>query len=368
MSKLLAALIATLATGASACGAKAAPTPALRITYAIDLEAAVDELRVHPDDAVDPQRAAAARARALDAAVHTLQRRLRDVAGARVAADGDRIVVDLPRLGDDRRATVQDVIARTGALSLRVVDSDAAWTSRLAAQAQVDRDAIDAGINVEAEAWRLENGTAFGDHFLVAADREAQLSIDEAKRTGCYAPGLATASGQVTCRLSGRQVIERYVHEAGARDPSLRVPEDHLLAYGRLGDDPASRRAPSWRTYYLAREPHLTGSAIARADVTRAPDSGRPAVAVTFDTRGRDELARITADNVGRKLAVVVDDTVQMAPVVRSRITSGQVLLPLGDDREREARELAVVLRAGALPAPLREESVTELGPDAPAP
>ena len=82
-----------------------------------------------------------------------------------------------------------------------------------------------------------------------------------------------------------------------------------------------------------------------------------------------EELVSLTRETVGHKLAIVLDGVVRSAPIVQSAVTGGRLTITLGgadaDDAERDARELVKVLRTGALPAPLVEESVQELGPAA---
>lgn len=363
MPKLMPAVLAALVC---ACGSSGSPKPVTRVTYAIDLDEAAD---------ADPQHAGAARAQALEQAVATVRARIRSqgVAGAQVAARGERIVVELPGLDDDRRAAVKDVIARTGALAMKLVDNDAPAMARLAEVVAADPDAAARAIAVRTEQWRTEDGATAGDRYLTADDREEQVPIEEARRMGCFHRDQDVAGGQVRCMVTGRQAIRDYLRALGEREPSLRLPDDHEVGYERI--EPAavaaapSGRRPCWRTYYLEREARLTGREIAGTDAVRDRDSGRPEILVTFDDRGREQLAALTRANVGKKLAILIDDVVRIAPIVQAPITGGRVTLTLGgsDSVEDEARALANVLRAGALPAPLREESIEELGPARPA-
>jgi len=78
--------------------------------------------------------------------------------------------------------------------------------------------------------------------------------------------------------------------------------------------------------------------------------------------KGRADFARVTGNNVGRQLAIVLDGTVSSAPVIRERIPSGDASIT-GNFDVNSARDLAIVLRAGALPAPVRIIEERSVGP-----
>ncbi len=103
---------------------------------------------------------------------------------------------------------------------------------------------------------------------------------------------------------------------------------------------------------YVVEDPALmTGDAVddARVDFDQ---NGQVEVSLRMTSAGADDFARITSENVGRQLAIVLDGVVYSAPVIRSAITGGQASITGGFSTE-EARRLKIVLKAGALPAPL---------------
>jgi preprotein translocase subunit SecD len=85
-------------------------------------------------------------------------------------------------------------------------------------------------------------------------------------------------------------------------------------------------------------------------------------VAITLDSRGARIFERVTSENVGRQLAIVLDGKVQSAPVIRERIGGGRAIIS-GSFTLDEARDLAIVLRAGALPAPVSIAEERTVGP-----
>ncbi|MCL4147410.1 UNVERIFIED_CONTAM: hypothetical protein GTU68_056435, partial [Idotea baltica] len=84
-------------------------------------------------------------------------------------------------------------------------------------------------------------------------------------------------------------------------------------------------------------------------------------VTLKLNSAGRSTFGRITSDNIGRQLAIILDGTVQSYPVIRGAITGGTAQITGGFTRE-EAHQLAVVLRSGALPAPLTFEEERTVG------
>ncbi len=104
----------------------------------------------------------------------------------------------------------------------------------------------------------------------------------------------------------------------------------------------------------------MTGDAVGNARVDMV--DGQVEVLLTLTGDGRRTFGRITSENVGRQLAIILDGVVYSAPVIRDAITQGTASISGGFTFE-EARMLAVVLRAGALPAPLKVVEERTVGP-----
>ena len=104
----------------------------------------------------------------------------------------------------------------------------------------------------------------------------------------------------------------------------------------------------------------VSGADLEDARVT-AGEYGYPAVSFQFNNNGAKKFGNLTGANIGKQLAIVLDNTVQSAPRINSRISSqGQIT---GQFRMEEARQLAIVLRAGALPAPVSIIEKRVIGP-----
>lgn len=130
-----------------------------------------------------------------------------------------------------------------------------------------------------------------------------------------------------------------------------------------------------YRSYLLRSKVELTGDKLTDARVAVEQGglgAGRPYVAITFDKEGARIFSELTGANVGRRLAIVLDDTVNSAPVINSKIPDGNAQITLGtanyNQALEEANDLVLVLRSGALPAPVsifEERTVgASLGPE----
>jgi protein-export membrane protein SecD len=106
----------------------------------------------------------------------------------------------------------------------------------------------------------------------------------------------------------------------------------------------------------------LTGSAIANAKVDFGGQFGQPVVSIEFSKEGGTIFGNITEQNIQRNLAIVLDGIIQSAPVIKSRIPDGRAIIE-GGFNSNDARLLATVLRAGALPVPVKVIEERTVGP-----
>ena len=114
--------------------------------------------------------------------------------------------------------------------------------------------------------------------------------------------------------------------------------------------------------YMLKSPPELTGSTLVNAKVEFGGEFGYPHVSLEFNKEGGRIFSDVTERNIERNLAIVLDGVVQSAPVIRSRIPDGKAVIE-GNFSAEEAKLLATVLRAGALPAPVHVIEERTVGP-----
>ena len=151
---------------------------------------------------------------------------------------------------------------------------------------------------------------------------------------------------QTTAQLS-LNIVE---NEASTREMLLsqgqtEPPANMKIVSGRGGE-------PGAVAFYLVqRDPVITGRDLKNARPGLSGETGLPDIQFSLTPNGSAKFGTATANNVGRRLAVILDDSVQSAPVINSKITDSGVIQ--GTFSQEEADELAKVLRAGALPASL---------------
>jgi len=113
--------------------------------------------------------------------------------------------------------------------------------------------------------------------------------------------------------------------------------------------------------YLVKKRVMLTGDVLSDA-VVQIGQFNDPYVSITFDGKGGREFERITGDNIKKRMAIVLDNTIYSAPVIQDRISGGRAQIT-GTFTMQEANDLAIVLRAGALPAPLKIIQDLTVGP-----
>jgi SecD/SecF fusion protein len=141
------------------------------------------------------------------------------------------------------------------------------------------------------------------------------------------------------------------------------IPSDAAVRWGAEDFEVDGKK---YRDLYLVKkEPALLGKHITDARVTIGNDvrsQGRPIVSFALDARGRRIFARVTAANLDKRLAIILDSMVVSAPVIQTKIPDGRGTIT-GIPTMDEAKMIAIVLRVGALPAPLRIIEERTVGP-----
>lgn len=114
--------------------------------------------------------------------------------------------------------------------------------------------------------------------------------------------------------------------------------------------------------YGLKKDPELTGKVVIDAKSTIDPNTNQPIVTMEMNNEGSADWARITGANINKRCAIVLDGVVYSAPVIRTKITGGNSQIE-GMESVTEAKLLEIVLKAGALPAPLKIIEERSIGP-----
>ena len=291
-----------------------------------------------------------------------------------------RIIVDLPGLKDPARAKA--IVQRSAFLQFEMTDKEGAFRQALPA---VDRALAAAGVS----------------------ERGVGLALDSAhRRAAAAAPaGPSVAAPSVEAILGGNRAdtgkaARRDTSKAGnANDTTLTGPLSPLLFQGsmpgeylvqqekaaivsamiekadslrliprgivmRWSAQPLSRSARGYYGLYaLAEKPIVTGEELTDARAVLSPLTNQAVVEFTLSRRGGRVFERETAKHIGDYMAIVLDNMVQsQPPVIRGQIsTRGEI--ELGSASLQDAQDLALVLKAGALPAPLQVVEERSVGP-----
>lgn len=250
----------------------------------------------------------------LDQAISVIRNRIDEfgVAEPSIQAQGDnRILVQLPGIKDSAHA--KELINRTAHLEFRTVSHEL-------------------GANPEASMEAL-----------------AKL-IEEAETKGGYALGKDDMTyGAYIKRLN--------------EDLKPSLPKNTMVAFEKA---PAAKTLEAGKIPYLLKtDTNISGDLLEDAFVGYG-ERGEPQVNFRFGIEGGRRFGEVTEANVGNQLAIVLDDVIQSAPVIQSKIgESGVINLSRGNPEEtfNEARLIATTLRAGALPAALEQLEERTVGP-----
>ncbi len=182
---------------------------------------------------------------------------------------------------------------------------------------------------------------------------------------------MVTEPGRITVQLPEFKKIERLINlltvsallefklvdETGsvekALDGDIKPGTQVLYSVMPDSDSGTDKRVP----YLVNEAPVLTGSCLKDASVSISNDA--PCLAISLNNEGADKFERISEQNIGRRLAIILDDCILTAPVIREKIPGGQLLLN-GRFTIDECRDLAIALRASAGGYPLKVRIVEE--------
>ncbi len=298
---------------------------------------------------LDPREVTALEDSAVQQAIQTISNRIDELAikETSITARGETIVVEVPGQDQNYFQQIRDIIRRTARLDFKILDDESQALP-----------AIIAG-NAIPGVTPVEGAPAPVAHPLPSG-------ITQESEMAPIGPGRQAPSPYLrSTGPNARQQLQDYLE-------SIRsvIPEGRQILMGKAERGEAANAAAGeiWRTYTVFSVAQVDGSMIDDARVSVDPQENRPFVSLTFNRRGGEVFARVTEENVKKRFAIVLDDRVSSAPQIQQRIGGGQARITLGSDSDyqqimREANDLVVVLRAGALPAPLSEGKQDYVGP-----
>jgi preprotein translocase subunit SecD len=267
---------------------------------------------------------------AIDQATKTIRNRVDQwgVAEPTIARRNDAsILVQLPGYSNPEKA--RDLIGKTAQLELKICDDTNDTVTKLTG--------LPEGVKLDFESYSGPGDATVRVPYLTSADRG---------------------------------VLEAFIKDKAPAGEQFLVGRDDKAQLGQ------TQKTQLWRTYLVEKKAGITGEYITEAIVPAdwaSRDERRPYVELFFNRTGATLFGQLTKANIRKRMAIVLDDTVNSAPVIQTEISGGICSITLGglksqQDILAEAKGLALVLKSGALPAPvkiLEERSVgASLGPE----
>ncbi|WP_437774129.1 protein translocase subunit SecD [Sorangium sp. So ce1097] len=282
------------------------------------------------------------RERAVAQAKETVLRRI-DGLGLKEASVSTRdedVIIEVP--GDDEASfnTIREIISQTARLEFKMVDDDNDFFEPIARTAK--EEDLPKGLTFSIENAPVGPGKTKPVHFarMVRAEHEEM-----------------------------RDTLKRLREWVG----TLQVPPDNEVGYGKLfeyNEEKDVIEEIGWRTYFLFSKAEITGDMV--RDAQALPDQSEGGlggwyVSMDFTPLGADRFEDITGRNIKRRFAIILDDKVESAPVIQTKIGGGRAQITMGsqnpDQQLQDARKLELVLRSGALPAPISPSNEQRIGP-----
>ena len=153
---------------------------------------------------------------------------------------------------------------------------------------------------------------------------------------------------------------DRVIRLLARPDVQKLLPTDFQFLWSSRAEARGNKRY--YTLFAVKKQPELTGGVVVNANPSVDPEDNRPIVNMEMNAEGSREWARITGANVGKRIAIALDNAVFSAPTVINKIVGGRSRIT-GMESANEAHLLAIILRAGALPAPVTIIEQRSVGP-----
>jgi len=181
---------------------------------------------------------------------------------------------------------------------------------------------------------------------------EPTIQAQGERRILVQLPGIKDADRAIKLIGKTARLDFKLVDESVSPQTALNgaIPEGDEILYKR--EENVETGEVTKTPFLVKKRTVLTGETLSGAEVRYDSDFNEPYVAITFNSIGAMIFQEVTRANVKKRLAIVLDDNVYSAPVIQEEIAGGRAQIT-GQFTTEEARDLAIILRAGALPAPV---------------
>ncbi|MDX2055579.1 MAG: protein translocase subunit SecD [Polyangiaceae bacterium] len=290
------------------------------------------------------------RERAVNQAREIILRRVDELGlrEASVSTRGEDVIVEVPGEDEKSFANIRDIISQTARLEFKLLDDETDFF-----------DTVKSKLDAQ-EPKNLPPGLEF-------LRENATIGLDAEGDTRTNTITYAYLRKQKTETM--QQALTRFREWVG----TLALPPDREIGYEiEFREDPETlkQEEDGIRTYLLKSRAEVTGDMIRDAQAMPNQDQssmGGWYVALDFTDQGGRLFDTITGANIKRRFAIILDGRVQSAPVIQTRISGGSAQITMGGPdpqaQLRDAKKLELVLRSGALPAPISPSNEQRIGP-----
>lgn len=273
-----------------------------------------------------------------------------------------RILVQLPGLRDAGRA--KDLIGKTALLEFQLVAKTEDIRNTVEAideylESNYDKYAYLKTIEVE-QSTAVEEALFEREGADSLADSTA-AALEDTSHDNLFSNLIAIYGQRLIVRPENIDLFRKVINLPEIKEV---MPEGVVILLGKVDKDNIQGARP---VYFLYDTVELTGTHLKNADVRIGQGmdpkiANKPYVSLQFDNEGARIFANVTGSHINEQLAIVLDDIVHSAPVINDKIRDGNAMIT-GIGEMNEAKDLAIVLTAGNLPAPVNIVEERTIGP-----
>jgi len=284
-----------------------------------------------------------------------------------------RIVVELAGIQDSERARA--LLQSTALLEFYLVKNVAVTNEIIAQLDNALRSDNDQSTPKEKQTTEKEDkitddqsttvSELFGETKSNASDSDNDTNLDDIFAEAPFSGLLTSIPGDMGIEEKNIYAFKKLLEEPEVQS-KLNNADGQFLLSQEAETASANEAVKFYRLYYLEKRPELTGGIVEEAQANLGSlgggSAGQPVVSLTMNSEGSRTWSRVTGANVGERIAIVLDQKVHMAPSIREKIPGGRTQIE-GFANINEAKDLAIILRAGALPAPVNIIEERIVGP-----
>ncbi len=273
-----------------------------------------------------------------------------------------RILVQLPGLRDAARA--KELIGKTALLEFRLVANNQDISSAVEAIDQYLKSNYDKYAylkQIEEEESSAVEEALLSEEADSTADSTAAVKEEDTSHDHLFSSLVSVYGQRLIVRKENLELFKKIIDLPEVKEA---MPEGIIILLGKSDQKNLPGARP---VYFLYDKVELTGASLKSADVRIGQGmdpkiANKPYVSLQLDNEGSRIFANVTGNHINEQLAIVLDNVVQTAPVINDKIRDGNAMITGIPDMD-EAKDLAIVLNAGNLPAPVNIVEERTVGP-----